>query len=152
MIRVLLLTLTGFLFLSVSAQQDANAQNFFLSPNSSQSEDKSEKPNTALPKFVVPQRNVTPKAKTSARKAATRKANTQKARVMNTQDFEVFNQLQGLDLQMFARGMQVPSTQAELLELSAALNMSMVTEVLSMKRLLEDQGLSEAVRLTRSLF
>ncbi|MCB1532936.1 MAG: hypothetical protein KDJ35_08725 [Alphaproteobacteria bacterium] len=151
MIRIIFLILTGVFLVAGSAQNTAQAQNIFLTPNKSQKADTDESSSNKLPFFVVPQnRDVKSKAAKVARapreKIQLRPLETN----IRTKDFEIFNQLGSLDLNLLQAGARPPQTQQELMQVAAALNMPLVSDVLAMKKMLEQGALTEVARVLNS--
>ena len=151
MFRFLLLTLTGFLFLAGPMAETAQAQNLFLSPNKSDTQNSSKKSPSVLPKYVVPQTNTkrTTTNRNTARTSQRGAPVTATSTKMNTQDFAIFNQLGDMDLGLLQGG--VPQSQEEIMQMAAALNMPLVSDILSIKSVLEQAGMDKLVGVLNSL-
>lgn len=159
MFRVLLLMLISFLFTAVPAQQEASAQNIFLTPNKNKSTSGTDKPSTA-PIFVVPKKNSSssssqPSTGTSSFYTYQSSSNSSAGGAptlpalpgnMNMDGFDIFNQLGGSNLGLSSS--DVPQSEEEMLQMAAALNVPVVADVLQYKRLLEVFSVGSATNMT----
>lgn len=140
MIRTALRLVCGLFIFTLSFNQDVAAQNIFLTPNNSKSEDSAEEKSRSVPSFIINNKAHTRTNKRLSLKQDRRALSRSLAEITKSKLREnqkaLFESLNEEDLVVLQKQDGVPKTPEQYSNLNAIVNIPMAADILKMESML----------------